>query len=58
MPKLGLAEAAPIGAAEPTAAALSQFKVLGAAALSRYAVQDIEVGIVATGLAATAAQPR
>ena len=49
MPKLAVAEVAAIGAvAEPTAAALSQFEDLGAAALSQCAAQAIEAAIAAT----------
>ena len=55
MPMLAVAEVAAIGAvAEATAAALSQFEDLGAAALSQCAAQAIGVAaIAATGIGAT-----
>ena len=49
MPKLALAEAAIGAVAEPTAAALSQFEDLGAAALSQCAAQAIEATAIAVG---------
>ena len=50
MPRLAVAEVAAIGAvAEPTAAALSQFEDLGAAALSQCAAQAIGVTAIAAG---------
>ena len=54
MPRLAVAEVAAIGAvAEPTAAALSQFEDLGAAALSQCAAQAIGVTAIAAGIGAT-----
>ena len=54
MPKLAVAEVAAIGAvAEPTAAALSQFEDLGAAALSQCAAQAIEATAIGAAIAAT-----
>src|SRR5437773_1006792 len=51
---LAVAEVAAIGAAaEPTAAALSQFEDLGAAALSQCAAQAIGVTAIAAGIGAT-----
>ena len=51
---LAVAEVAAIGAvAEATAAALSQFEDLGAAALSQCAAQAIGAAIAATGIGAT-----
>src|SRR6478735_1713143 len=53
MPKLAVAEAAIGAVAEPTAAALSQFEDLGAAALSQCAAQAIGVTAIAAAIAAT-----
>jgi len=58
MPKLALAEAAIGAVGEPTAAALSRFEDLGAAALSQFAAQAIEATAIAAGIGATAVQQR